>query len=84
MNSKPFVIEKITAFVSDAPDGDEGIIGFKSGNSILPMIGADQTRVREYYLMAKEISVLYGRPFKVIQFTQRTDITQELKTLYDG
>lgn len=79
-----FKIEKITAFISIADDGDEGVIGFLNGDSWMPLICADHQRVNQMYPIAEKICKEAGKEFRVIQFTTRADITEALKTVING
>jgi len=53
-----FKITKMYAFIATDPmDGDEGVIAFQSTDgTMMPMIGADMTRVNDLRLIADKIS----------------------------
>jgi len=56
-------IERLYAFVAiDPKDGNEGIMAFKPQNSdmMLPMIGADMTRMQSLISIADEVAELAG------------------------
>ncbi len=71
-------IETITAFVATDKEGNEGIMGFKSTDAWMPMVCADEERIKSILPMAIKISEMSGQPFRVIKFTNRKDITEQL------
>lgn len=77
------VVEKVTCFVSVDKDGNEGIMGANTEMGFIPLIGADEERIKSLYPIAKQISKLAGVPFKVIQLNTRADITEEVKSKFD-
>lgn len=78
-----FKFETVTAFVAIDPEtGEEGIIGANSPEGWLPFIGGDETRIKALYPIAIEICKLGKREFRVLQFSVRTDITEEMKATY--
>ena len=79
----PLKIETITAYVATDKEGNEGIMGFLGPDGAwIPMIGADQERLKSAYAMAEQISALSGLPFRVLQFSTVTDITEPTKHAY--
>jgi hypothetical protein len=71
-------IDAIYAIVAQE-DGDEGIMG---GNMVIdgremfvPLVGADEARIRSMMEYAKRISAVTGVPFRVYKFDNKTDIT---------
>jgi len=70
-------IDEMFAFVAEesGPD-DEGLIGFKSGDSWIPMVGADMARVNSLKPVAKQISKITGKSVKVLRFTNREEIEE--------
>lgn len=68
-------IEKITAFVAIDEDGNEGVMGFRNGNQWIPMVCGDTERMQSLYPVAVQISQLSGKDFRIIQFSNREDIT---------
>lgn len=81
----PFKIEVLTAYVAVAPDGGEGVIACKmpDGNW-MPLIGADQVRLKALYPKAVEICRLSRQEFRCLQFSVRTDVTEEVKQKYSN
>jgi hypothetical protein len=78
-----FVITKVTAFVAiDPQNGDEGIIGFKSLDGWMPLICADEERIKHMLPIAEEIRAATGKDYKIIQFSIREDVTDEVKEKY--
>jgi len=68
-------IEKMYAFVAENDEG-EGVMAFKSGNTWLPMVGADFKRIDSLLPIAKELAKASGKEFKILQFDNRTDVTE--------
>lgn len=73
----PFKIETLTAFVVIGPDGDEGVMASKHGDTWMPLICADPARIKSMLPIAKEISEISGKPFIVIELSVRSDVTEE-------
>ena len=80
----PFEIQTVTAFVMSGDNGDEGILGVQLPDTgeWVPLIGANSERIQSLYPQAMELSKIAGRPFKVLQFSARVDITEETKVKY--
>jgi hypothetical protein len=79
-----FTIETVTAFISVAHDGEEGVLGATIGNTIVPLICADPERVKSMFPIAQRISRETGIPYRVIQLSVRTDITDEINKQYNS
>lgn len=75
-------IKTVTAFVSEDATG-EGIMAFLRPDGIwIPMVAADEERMISLYPHAVEVAEKSGVDFKVLQFTNRNDITEEIKQKY--
>jgi len=71
-------IEKMFAFVAeDAGPDDEGIMGMSMGSLMMPFVGADQARIKSLLEHAKHIQKITGKPFRILEFSVRKDVTQE-------
>jgi hypothetical protein len=78
-----FKIEKLTAFVSVGEDGEEGIIGgMLTPGQWMPFIGADEQRIAQLYELTVEMCQNTGTKFKVLQFDNRVDVTEEIIKKY--
>lgn len=63
-------IETIVAFTQIDEIDEEGIIAFLGADGMwLPMIGADEARIRSLYPQAEETARLTGRPVRMLRFT---------------
>lgn len=74
-------ISTITAYIAVDNDGQEGIMGAQMGDGMfMPLVGADEARMMEYYPVAVKISELSGHklPFKILQFSNVEDITEKV------
>jgi len=75
-----FKITNITAIVDvDPNDGDEGLWAFISDGTWIPMIFADEVKFNACLPVAEMMKKEYGRQFRVLQFSQREDITERLQ-----
>lgn len=64
-------IEKLYAFLSVSPDGAEGILAFHTGETWMPMVGANMERMNSLRAFAYETSVLSGVTVVLAEFTNR-------------
>lgn len=79
-----FKITTVTAFVSVGKDGEEGVMAFHSNDGWHPMVCADEERIRIVFSIAEEISRDSGTPFRILQFSERKDVTDEIKQNFGG
>ena len=69
-SEKGFRITSLRAWTSiDPEDGDEGIAAFMEGNVWIPMVAADEERLRALYPMVERLAAATGRPFWLREFT---------------
>jgi len=68
--STPRTVTGLFAFIATDPaNGDEGIVAYEdSTGMMLPMIGADMTRVNALRPIADEIADHTGIPYKIKYF----------------
>lgn len=73
-----FRIEHVWAFVSIDDNDEGGICGaaIGLGGSWLPLIGADEQRLRALLPLAEEIASATGKRIKLIKLTTREDIME--------
>jgi len=69
-------IEKMYAFVAENDEG-EGVMAFKSSNTWMPMVGADFKRIDSLLSIAQEMSKVSGQKFRILQFDNRKDVTEQ-------
>jgi hypothetical protein len=68
----PHIIKEMFAFVAvDSSDGDEGLAAFMRGETLMPMVGSDLTRVDSLRPMAQLIADHTGQPVTLVRFTVR-------------
>ena len=69
---KPFVITELWAYVSVGPDGDEGVMAcsmpINGREMMLPMVGADKTRLDKLKPYADMVSQQTDTPYVVKHF----------------
>lgn len=74
-------IDAMYAFVAQGPEG-EGIMAasmiIAGREMMMPLVGADITRVKALLPHAQEIARVSGKPFRVYRFDNKTDITDQL------
>lgn len=72
-------IDRLFAFVAQntGPD-DEGIMAMLMPDGTwMPLIGADFARLSSLWPMADEIRKQSGKPYRVLEFSVRRDITDD-------
>lgn len=68
-------IEHLWAFVSvDPTDGNEGVVTCQLNGMLLPMIAADEDRLRLLKPMAEGAAVWTTNPIKLVKFTVREEV----------
>lgn len=78
MDETGFKIKNVTAFIAEDKDGTEGVMAYRNDNDMwMPLICADEVRVEQMFPMAEHIAKTLDKPFRVIQFAERKDITEE-------
>jgi hypothetical protein len=76
-----FRIQHVHAWVSVDADDEEGIIGFMGPDrQWMPMIAADEARLRQLRPFAERTAKATGRPVRLLRFTVR----EELETIEAG
>ena len=70
-----FVIQHIWAFVSvDPRDGDEGVCACNLGGQWMPLIAADEKRLKDLRPMAEQIARETKVDIKLVRFDVRTEL----------
>jgi len=75
-------IDTLTAYVAVGEDGpdDEGVMAYwHPGHGWVPMVGADADRVLALLPIAEELSAATRKPYRVVEFSVRRDVTAEVK-----
>ena len=72
-------IEKMYAFVAKNEDGDEGVMAFRAKDAWMPMVGADFKRIESLLPVAKDVAKANGINFRIMQFDNATDVTEQFK-----
>lgn len=78
--SEKNVVNEMYCFVAENDQG-EGIMGFRSHQGWVPMVGMDMARVKALYPIAKQVSAAAKCEFKVLKFSNREDITELTKDM---
>jgi hypothetical protein len=71
----PKITEMYAFVMEDADEEDEGVMGMSMGEWMLPLVGADMSRVDSLRPHADKIAEAAGKPYKILRFSQREDIT---------
>jgi hypothetical protein len=66
---QPFKITEAFAFVMADDDGTEGVPGYLSKGTWMPMVGTDLARVESLMPVAQEIANVARKPIRVVKFT---------------
>jgi hypothetical protein len=68
-------IEHIWAFVSfDECDQSEGVIGVTMNGTMMPLIAADENRLRSLRPIAFKVAIMHGITVKLIKFSSREEV----------
>lgn len=67
-------ITELLAYVADEGDGNEGVTAFRSGDSWMPMVGADADRMASLRGMALTLARASGKPITLCRFSLREEI----------
>jgi len=70
-------IEKMYAFISENDEG-EGLMAFKDKKTWMPMVGADFKKVEGLVPIAEDLSKFYGIKYRIVEFSTRKDITEQI------
>jgi hypothetical protein len=73
-------IDAIWVFVSSDKDGNEGVIAIETAAGMMPLIAADEDRLKSLRPIAKQVAAgraATGKEVKLIKFTMR----EELETI---
>lgn len=78
-----FTITKLTAYIATDEKGEEGVVSFMgTDGKWMPLICADERRIQLMHRMAMQISASTGKSLKIIQFSERKDVTEETMNKY--
>jgi hypothetical protein len=77
-------ISQVTAFVSLDENGNEGVLGAKLGETFYPLICADDERIQQMFPIAEDISKTMEMPYRVLRFSAREDVTEQIKLQYSS
>lgn len=71
-----FRIGAVHAFVAVGDDDEEGVIGMKipGTNTFMPLVMADEVRLRQMRPYAALVARQSGRPVQLIRLSQREDL----------
>lgn len=73
--AKETKIDQLYAFVMvDEEYNIEGILGYKRDSVALSMVGADLEKVEQLRPLAKQIANTYGKPVKLLLFSERKEV----------
>lgn len=71
-----FKIETITAFIAVDDDGTEGVVGTMTPMGMMPMIAADEDRLKSLEPKAQVIATETKKTITLARFSVRTDLRQ--------
>lgn len=67
-------IEELFAWISVHPDGSEGVLSWRFGDTHLPLIGADKERIESFRRHAELVRQATGYPIKLVRYSTRTEL----------
>jgi len=70
--------------VADEQDGTEGIMAFMDPltRHWMPLVASDHIRLEQIYRSAEIICRQFGKEFRVLKFTDRQDVTDQIKETF--
>ena len=71
-------IENVWAFVSHDDKGNEGLCAIPTNLGMMPMIAADEARLKDLRVAAKKLVSMTNKKIKLIKFSVREDL-EEIK-----
>jgi hypothetical protein len=75
-------IDRLYAWIAVEPDGGEGVCSARIGDIHYPMVGADRARIESMREYAQEIAKLSGRRIRLVEFTGRVVIEDDLQKTF--
>lgn len=67
--------KEVYAFMAvDPADDSEGIVGYKIGNSIVPLVASDDKRLDSYRPLAQQVATATNQEIRVAKFSIREDL----------
>lgn len=70
-------ITELFAWVSVHPGGEEGIVAYQMGATLMPLVGADRARMESFRGHAQQTALITGCPIRLTRFSQR-EVLEEL------
>lgn len=68
-------ITEIWAWIVTEPDGGEGIPAIGGlGGMMMPLVGADEARIRSLEPAARATAALSGLPVRLVRFTELVEV----------
>lgn len=77
-----FVVDELFAFIAVDDDGDEGIMAAMMGNTMMPLVFADLTRLPTFAPIADNIAKAAGIDYKLKHFQLLGDVSDEYLEQY--
>jgi hypothetical protein len=72
--NEKFYIDSVWAFVSEDAKGNEGIVAHTMGATLMPLIAADEERLRQLRPYAEKLAKMGLVKIKLVKFHQRTEV----------
>ena len=73
-NYPGFRVEELWVFIGIDDDGDEGVMAFQSGQGVVPLVAADETRRRQLEPIAKQIAEVKGGTYECRHFIHSVNV----------
>ena len=81
MANPGFRIATLWAWVTVGDDDEEGVCAMMTRNGPMPLIGADEVRLRELRPYAEMVASFSERPVRLVRFDTRTEVETLPETL---
>lgn len=72
-----FVVDELFAFIAVDDDGDEGVMAALMGDTMMPLVFADLTRLPTFAPIADNIAKAAGIDYKLKHFQLLGDVSDE-------
>jgi hypothetical protein len=69
-----FRIDRVWAFISVGPDGEEGLIAQKIGGAWIPFVAGDERRLDELKAFVRRLEAPPLHGVKLVRFEQRIEV----------
>jgi len=70
----PRITQMLVYVLADKDEDDEGVPSIHTAMGAMPLLGADEDRVRSLRPYAQKLANLSGKPVRLVRFTQLEEV----------